>query len=96
MVGASEIIFINKWGREIGYISNDELLSYNLVIKELKEVALKDFQFKITNKILVTKSFLHRIWKIDENQCSYCASQSETIVHLFTECEKKSPGFGNF
>ena len=88
MVGASEIIFINKWEREIGYISNDELLGYNLVIKELKEVALKDFQFKITNKILVTKSFLHRIRKIDENQCSYCASQSETIVYLFTECEK--------
>ena len=88
MVGASEFIFINKWEREIGYISNDELLSYNLVIKELKEVALKDFQFKITNKILVTKSFLHRIRKIDENQCSYCASHSETIVHLFTECEK--------
>ena len=45
MVGASEIIFINKWEREIGYISNDELLSYNLVIKELKEVALKDFRY---------------------------------------------------
>ena len=88
MVGASEHMIINKWEREIGYISEEDLLSYNAVIKDLKEVALKDFQFKVTSKILVTKSFLHRIRKIDNNQCSYCTNQSETIVHLFTECEK--------
>ena len=88
MIGAKEMTFFNKWEREIGNISKDDLLSYNLVIKDLKEVALKDFQFKLINKILVTKSFLHRIGKIDENQCSYCANQAETISHLFTECEK--------
>ena len=95
MVGASEIIFINKWEREIGYISNDELLSYNLLIKELKEVALKDFQFKIINKILVTKSFLHRIRKIDENQCSYYATH-QRLLCICLQNVKKSPGFGNF
>ncbi|MCG7892737.1 MAG: reverse transcriptase domain-containing protein, partial [Candidatus Thiodiazotropha endolucinida] len=88
MAGVSEINFINKWEQEVGNISQDDLLNYNLVIAELKEVALKDFQYKITNKILVTKSFLHRIRKIDENQCSYCSNQPETIIHLFTECEK--------
>ena len=54
MVGASEHMIINKWEHEIGYISEEDLLSYNAVIKDLKEVALKDFQFKVTNKILVT------------------------------------------
>ena len=88
MVGASELMIVNKWEREIGYISEEDLLSYNAVIKDSKEVALKDFQFKVTNKILLTKSFLHRIRKIDNNQCSYCTNESETIVHLFTECEK--------
>ena len=44
MIGAKEMTFFNKWEREIGNISKDDLLSYNLVIKDLKEVALKDFQ----------------------------------------------------
>lgn len=50
--------------------------------------SLKDFQFKIKNKILVTTSFLHRISKKDDNQCSYCNQHAETIYHLFVECDK--------
>ena len=61
---------------------------YNSVITELKEVALKAFQFKINNKILVTKYFLHKIGKHDENYCSYCHDIQETIFHLFIECVK--------
>ena len=45
---------------------------------------LKDFQFKI----LVTKSFLHKINKIDNNICSLCGEYPETLIHLFFECEK--------
>ena len=33
----------------------------------MKEIKLEDFQYKITNKILVTKYFLHRINKINNN-----------------------------
>ena len=50
MVGASELMIVNKWEREIGYISEEDLLSYNAAIKDLKEVALKDFQFKLQIK----------------------------------------------
>ena len=53
----------------------------------MKEVKLKDFQYKVTNKILVTKSFLYRINKIDNDLCEYCHQQPETIRHLFVECE---------
>ena len=63
-------------------------MKYNSVITELKEVALKDFHYKINNKILVTKYFLHRIGKIDKNNCSYCYEHQETIFHLFIECAK--------
>ena len=85
---ASEIIRQNKWERELGEVSNYDRMKYNSVITELKEVALKDFQFKINNKILVTKYFLRRIGKIDENNCSYCNEHQETIFHLFIECAK--------
>ena len=54
----------------------------------MKEVKLKDFQFKLNNKILASKSFLLRINKIDNNLCSYCGNNPETLMHLFVDCQK--------
>ena len=59
---------------------------YNSVIPTLNEIKLRDFQYKITNKILVTKSFLYRINKVDDNLCEYCRQNPETIHHLFVHC----------
>ena len=36
----------------------------------------------------MTKSFLYRINKADDNVCSFCNQCSETILHLFYYCEK--------
>ena len=36
---------------------------------------------------MVTKHFLHKINKIDNNLCEYCQQAQETIFHLFIECE---------
>ena len=77
-----------KWMNEVGYINDQEWNPYNSVKKDFNEVVLKDFQYKLTNKILVTKSFLHRIRKIEDNLCSYCKQESETILHLFVDCDK--------
>ena len=41
-------------------------------INDLSEVTLKDFQIKINNKIVVTKTFLRKIRKVEDNLCSYC------------------------
>ena len=51
---------------------------------------LKDFQFKINNKILVTKSFLHKINIIDNNICSLCREYPETISICFLNVKKLS------
>ena len=51
-------------------------------------VVLKDFQYKLTNKILVTQSILDRIRKIEDNLCAYCKQEPETILHLFVDCDK--------
>lgn len=88
MSHASRIETENKWTQEIGIITNQEYKQYNKTIQSVKEVKLKDFQYKVTNKILVTKFFLHRINKIDNNLCEYCQLLPETILHLFVECEK--------
>ena len=73
--------------QELGFINEEEHKSFNKVIHSIKEKRLKDFQYKVTNKILVTKSFLHKINKVDNNICEYCNLQPETIYHLFIECE---------
>lgn len=94
MVSANKFTPNDKWLREVGNINEMEWNNFYLVIKSLKEVKLKDFQYKINNKILVTKSFLHKINKIDENSCAYCGQQSETIYHLFIECAKVKQFWG--
>ena len=85
---ASSTIFQGntKWEQELINMSDEEWERHNKVISSLKEVKLKDFQYKITNKILVTKSFLYRINKADDNLCQYCQQHSETIIHLFVHC----------
>ena len=87
MTAANTFILTNKWERETAGITERECTDYFSVIRLLKEVKLKDFHYKVTNKILLTKSFLYRINKIDNDLCEYCHQQPETICHLFVECE---------
>ena len=88
MIRANETCLENKWVREIGVLNEYDFVNHNRALKDLKEVTLKDFQFKINNKILVTKSFLYRIGKVDENQCAYCNHDIESIYHLFVDCDR--------
>lgn len=78
----------NKWVNELGNISIEDWQSYNLGLKDIKEIKLRDFQFKINNRILVTKSFLFKINIIDNDKCSYCQQETETLLHLFFDCTK--------
>ena len=71
--------------KEMGYINNQEWIRYNTNINNLSKVALRDFQFKIKSRILATKTFFHKIRKVEENLCSYCKREPETILHLFVE-----------
>ena len=88
LIQADQITRQEKWINEMGYINDQEWNRYNTNINDLSEVTLKDFQFKINNKILVTKTFLHTIRKVEDNLCSYCNREPETILHLFVECDK--------
>ena len=74
----------NRWRNQFGNISDKEWKS----IKDIKEVKLADFQYKINNNILVTNSFLFKIKKINNNRCSYCNDHRETIEHLLLNCTK--------
>ena len=84
---------ITKWEQDLGNISDEDWKMNTLVIMSLKEVKLRDFQYKITNKILVTLSFLHQINRTDDSLSHYCQQQPETMLHLFVQCHIVN-GFG--
>ena len=77
-----------KWVNIFGNISENDWNSYNTMTKNIKEVKLQEFQFKVNNHILVTKSFLLKIKKVDNDRCSFCNQESETIIHVLFLCNK--------
>ena len=91
----NEIIVPVKWQDEIGEIPNHEWEKINKNLHYIKEIKLRDFQFKINNRILVTNSFLFKIKKKDNNKCSYCNRETETISHLLYHCDKVAEFWGN-
>ena len=88
IVPVNEIIIPNKWITEIGDISVDEWKKFNKNLNYIKEVKLRDFQYKINNRILVTNAFLYKIKKKENSLCSYCNQEAESIMHLFFHCGK--------
>ena len=51
MTQSNKIELSNKWMQELGFINEDK------VIRSIKEIRFKNFQYKVTNKILVTNHF---------------------------------------
>ena len=86
----------NRWNRELGDITNDELKTFNLNLKFINEIKLRDFQFKINNKILVTNYFLHKIIKIDNDLCSSrIARKRLNVICICCLVVMRSKGFGH-
>ena len=63
IVPVNEIIVPKNRINEIGEISAHKWKNYNKNLNNIKEVKLRDFQFKINNRILVTNTFLFKIKK---------------------------------
>ena len=47
---------------------------------------LREFQFKILNKILYTNDLLYKIGKVKSPLCDFCQSDLETTEHLLFHC----------
>ena len=82
MTQSNKIELTNKWIQELGFINEEEHKNFNKVIRSIKGIRLIDFQYNVTNKILVTKSFLHKINKVDSNICEYCNLKRHMIFLL--------------
>ena len=82
IVPVNETIVPNKWLNEVGDISVEGWKRIIRNLNNLKEIKLRDFQFKINNRILVTNTFLFKIKKKETNLCSYCKQKLLLIFYF--------------
>ena len=52
-----------------------------------QDTNLRWFQYKLIHRILANNYFLHKIGIAESIQCTFCNLESETIYHLFWDCE---------
>ena len=82
LIGTDEINSHIKWQATLGDITENEWKTYHSYITNIKEIKLRDFQYKINNKILVTNSFLRKINRIDSGFCTYGNENEEKIFRM--------------
>ena len=63
---------------------------YLLPFKTTLDTKLREFQYKILNRILYTNKMLFKCKKVDSPLCDFCEKELETIEHLFFHCTKVS------
>ena len=63
---------------------------YLLPFKTTLDTKLREFQYKILNRILYTNKMLFKFKKVDSPLCDFCEKELETIEHLFFHCTKVS------
>ena len=61
-----------------------------------EETKLKDFQFRCLHSILNTKYLLKRKKVVDDDCCSFCKEEVETMDHLLFECPVSQTFWSDF
>jgi hypothetical protein len=84
---------IGKWQRDLQMPDqqlDDRLLtrSFRMIYKSTQSTKIRNFQYRLTHRILGINSKLHD-WGIKNSPlCDLCKKEQETYIHLFCECEK--------
>ena len=69
-------------------ISQDNFIEYFAAIHSCTTATkLREFQYKILHSTLITNEKLYQWGMIENNICTFCHNFTETILHLFLECD---------
>ena len=63
---------------------------YLLPFRTTLETKLREFQFKILNRIVFTNEKLFRFGMAESDKCSFCQTEVESIEHLIFSCKISS------
>ena len=78
-----------KWITDCGNYANSIKWdkSYNLPFCCTRETKLQTFQFKLLHRRIATNNYLYKIGISLTDSCTFCEQTTETLIHLFWECE---------
>ena len=84
---------MNSWQQEIliGEKGNQWSDIFRIANSANRDVNMKMFQFKILHRILATNKKLKQFRIIDSDLCDFCGLETESIIHIFCECEVTTP-----
>jgi hypothetical protein len=75
-----------KWCGILDQPDLDRKKVYNLLLKVIKNTKLQWLQYRINHHILVTNHFLSKVKIIDNPDCTFCHTESETVQYLMWNC----------
>ena len=83
-----------KWQRLFGE-GLDFVYYFKLPFIITQDSKLRNFQYRLLNRITTTNKFLKLRNVVDTDKCTFCMIYVETLVHLFYECNHVAlPFFG--
>ena len=74
---------MEKWNNLIVHHGYDWAYIFRLAFKCAIDSKTRNFQFKILHRIIATNDFLYKVDIIDNNLCTFCDLEIETLEHLF-------------
>ena len=75
-----------RWKRDISIDTENWTDVFKMASKTCKENKLKEFQFKLIHRIVITKKELFRYGINTDSDCIYCG-ELDSINHTFIDCE---------
>ena len=78
----------SRWFMDLsGYLPNiDWKSTYKIPFYFTVHTKLQSFQYRILHRTLTTNTLLVKIGILNVDNCTFCLSASESIVHLFWHC----------
>ena len=87
-----------KWYRDCD-LNEEEIdwkKTFQLARTCTKSTKIIIFQFKFLHRRLPTNSFLYKIAIKDNDLCTFCQEETDTLLHLFWQCKVTSLFWGTF
>ena len=76
-----------KWQNELSLdINTNWHHIYSSIYVPTKDTKIRWFQYRLIHRILATNAFLHKLGIKESANCTFCDSNSETLIHLFYNC----------
>ena len=83
---------LKKWQKDLNLKNFDWNLAFTQISKTCKENKLREFNYKLLHRIIVTRKELYTYAIETDSKCLYC-NESDYILHSFVECEEAKSFF---